>query len=160
VGHFEVCGITPPFQFEDQSFDIVYAYSVFSHLSETVALDWVREFTRILTPGGVLIVTTLKGAHLDVWDRIPTTGDHWRKALPDFDLHQKKQDFQEGKFLFCPIGGAGVRTPDFYGEAIISPGYARRSWAPGLQLIDYVDELRQPQALLVAQKPPVQPKAL
>jgi SAM-dependent methyltransferase len=154
VGQFEVCGAAPPLPFKDETFDIVYAYSVFSHLSENVALGWVREFSRILSPGGVFIATTLKEAHLDVWNKIRMTGDHWLKALPDFDLAQKRRDFQAGRFLYCGIGGSGVRTPDFYGEAIIPPEYARRAWAPGLKLIDYLDDpVRRPQALLAAQKP-------
>jgi SAM-dependent methyltransferase len=154
VGNFEVCEATAPLRFGDETFDVVYAYSVFSHLSETVQLGWVREFSRLLRPGGMLIVTTLKAAHLDVWNHVRTTADHWKEALPDFDLEGMRLAFQSGEFLFCPIGGSGVRTPEFFGEAIISPVYALRAWSPALRLVDYVDDpVGRPQALLVAQKP-------
>ena len=52
MGNFEQSAVEPPLRFADGSFDIVYAYSVFSHLSERVQLRWVEEFARILRPGG------------------------------------------------------------------------------------------------------------
>ena len=42
----------------DASFDAVYNFSVLTHLSETVQLQWVREMHRVLRPGGLLICTT------------------------------------------------------------------------------------------------------
>lgn len=35
-GNFQICGSAPPLEFDSNSFDIIYAYSVFSHLSEPV----------------------------------------------------------------------------------------------------------------------------
>ena len=152
MGRFRACDPVPPLLYENDSFDIVYAYSVFSHLSEDAALRWVREFARIMRPGGMLIVTTLKQCHLEVWDQIRHTGTHWASALPNFDISEKKKGFSAGEFLYCPIGGGGVRTPDFYGEAIIPPSYAERAWAPHFRIVDYFDDpFQRPQAVLVAQ---------
>ena len=44
--------------FSDASFDVVYAYSVFTHLSESAQTDWARELRRVLRFGGLLICTT------------------------------------------------------------------------------------------------------
>jgi SAM-dependent methyltransferase len=51
-------GLTPPLPLPDASFDAVYNFSVLTHLSETVQLQWVREMHRVLRPGGLLICTT------------------------------------------------------------------------------------------------------
>ena len=48
-----------PTDFAADSFDLIFAYSVFSHLPESVHIDWIKEFSRVLKPGGVLVVTTL-----------------------------------------------------------------------------------------------------
>jgi len=51
-------GELPPLPFPDQIFDVIYAQSVFSHLSETWA-PWLLELRRILRPDGLLIATFL-----------------------------------------------------------------------------------------------------
>jgi SAM-dependent methyltransferase len=49
-------GERPPLPFPDQTFDLIYAVSVFSHLSETWA-SWLLELRRVLRPDGLLIAT-------------------------------------------------------------------------------------------------------
>jgi len=51
-------GLVPPLRLTDQSFDLVYALSVFTHLPEAATTLWLDELSRILRPGGILIVTT------------------------------------------------------------------------------------------------------
>lgn len=55
----EVCrtGLHPPLPYDDRQFDIVYLVSVFTHLSLPTQQRWVREFKRVLKPGGYLVVT-------------------------------------------------------------------------------------------------------
>ncbi|MCI0407046.1 MAG: class I SAM-dependent methyltransferase, partial [Acidobacteria bacterium] len=48
----------PPTDFADGTFDLIYMYSVFSHLSEPAQQRWLTEFHRILRPGGLLVATT------------------------------------------------------------------------------------------------------
>lgn len=45
----------PPLSYEDASFDIVYAISVFTHLSEPLGVAWMRELHRITRPGGLVL---------------------------------------------------------------------------------------------------------
>jgi SAM-dependent methyltransferase len=47
-----------PLPFPDGWFGLVYAYSVFSHLSEGAALGAFGELARVLRPGGQLTFTT------------------------------------------------------------------------------------------------------
>ncbi len=51
--------LDPPTGYESESFDLVYALSVLSHLSEPLQGAWVAEFRRLLRPGGLLIVSVL-----------------------------------------------------------------------------------------------------
>lgn len=51
-------GLNPPLPFADASFDVIYNFSVFTHLSEPVQLAWAGELHRVLRPGGLVICTT------------------------------------------------------------------------------------------------------
>jgi 2-polyprenyl-3-methyl-5-hydroxy-6-metoxy-1,4-benzoquinol methylase len=51
--------LEPPTRHEPESFDLIYALSVLSHLSEPLQDAWVAEFRRLLRPGGLLIVSVL-----------------------------------------------------------------------------------------------------
>lgn len=48
----------PPLPFADQSFDMVYALSVFTHIEYRLQQDWLREIQRVLRAGGVFLFTT------------------------------------------------------------------------------------------------------
>jgi SAM-dependent methyltransferase len=64
-GRFETNGLAPPLAFDDESFDLVYALSVFTHLPGELQLAWQRELRRVLRPGGLLLVTTHGRAYAD-----------------------------------------------------------------------------------------------
>jgi len=51
-------GEAPPLAAPDEHFDLVYAMSVFTHLTDWWA-DWLIELHRVLKPGGLLISTFL-----------------------------------------------------------------------------------------------------
>jgi SAM-dependent methyltransferase len=57
LGRFSVNEADPPLAFEDRTFDLVYAYSVFTHFSRTQQRPWVLELARVLKPGGLLLLT-------------------------------------------------------------------------------------------------------
>lgn len=55
---FEQNALAPPLVFDDESFDLVYALSVFTHLTAELQLAWRDELRRVLRPGGRLLLTT------------------------------------------------------------------------------------------------------
>lgn len=57
-GRFECNDLAPPLIYPDDSFNLVYAISVLTHLDEELQNHWLAEFRRILKPGGALLVTT------------------------------------------------------------------------------------------------------
>jgi SAM-dependent methyltransferase len=56
---FSVNGLEPPLRYRDAAFDLVYAFSVFTHLPEPLQHTWMRELTRVLKPGGFLALSTM-----------------------------------------------------------------------------------------------------
>jgi 2-polyprenyl-3-methyl-5-hydroxy-6-metoxy-1,4-benzoquinol methylase len=54
-----VNGLEPPTSYDDGHFDVIYAHSVLTHLIPPVQESWMREWARLLRPGGILIATTL-----------------------------------------------------------------------------------------------------
>lgn len=51
--------LEPPTPYVSQSFDLIYALSVLSHLSEPLQQGWISEFRRLLRPGGLLVLSVL-----------------------------------------------------------------------------------------------------
>ena len=47
----------PPIEYATESFDFIYAISVFTHLDENYQFRWLEELRRIIKPGGILLVT-------------------------------------------------------------------------------------------------------
>jgi len=54
---FEVSGLLPSLNFADNSFDVVYGLSIFTHLTELAQDLWLAELCRVLKPGGVAFLT-------------------------------------------------------------------------------------------------------
>lgn len=52
-----VSGYDPPLPYDDDTFDTVYALSIFTHQPEAVARAWMTELRRVLKPGGHLLFT-------------------------------------------------------------------------------------------------------
>ena len=58
IADVEVNGFEPPLEFPDDHFDVVSAFSVFTHLGTNWA-DWLLEVRRVLKPDGLLVATIL-----------------------------------------------------------------------------------------------------
>jgi SAM-dependent methyltransferase len=59
--HVRKNDLQPPLPFPDDSFDFLYAFSVFTHLSVELAGRWMGELRRVVRPGG-LAWFTIHGA--------------------------------------------------------------------------------------------------
>ncbi len=51
--------LKPPLPYDDEAFDLVYAFSVMTHLSAELQRSWLSELRRVLRPGGHLLFSTL-----------------------------------------------------------------------------------------------------
>ena len=65
---FETNGLSPPLAFDDASFELAYALSVFTHLPEAIQHEWMEELRRVVQPGGFVLLTTHGERYLERLD--------------------------------------------------------------------------------------------
>jgi SAM-dependent methyltransferase len=157
-GTYEVVAPLPPTRFPPESLDLVVGYSVFSHLAEHAASAWMREFARLLRPGGLVVVNTRPRVFFDYCESFARDSgatppmQRLARMFPDFDEARRRYD--AGEFLYAPVGGGGPRDSSYYGETFIPERYARSAWAPHLEFREFrFDPARHELALFVLQKP-------
>ncbi|MEO1038420.1 MAG: class I SAM-dependent methyltransferase [Pseudomonadota bacterium] len=56
-GDYAVNRVQPPAPYAEHSFDLVVAFSVFTHLKEATQRAWLDELARLLAPGGLALIT-------------------------------------------------------------------------------------------------------
>jgi ubiquinone/menaquinone biosynthesis C-methylase UbiE len=78
--------------YPDQSMDVIYGISIFTHLSEPLHQDWFQELYRVLRPGGILFLTT--------------QGDHFKQKL----LADELASYEAGKLVVRGDVKEGHRT--------------------------------------------------
>jgi 2-polyprenyl-3-methyl-5-hydroxy-6-metoxy-1,4-benzoquinol methylase len=158
TGHFEQVAPRPPSQLPGESFDLIYAYSVFSHLNEEVSSAWVEELASKLRTNGLLMVTTQRRAFVEDCARLragaaPTNA--WEASLARLfiDTEACLAAYDRGEILHAATGGGEDRPASFYGETLIPPRYVERHWTRHLRFVDFVDDpSKVRQALIVMQK--------
>lgn len=118
---FGNCDLSPPSKFPDNHFDVVYAYSVLTHLREADAVKWVSEIRRILKPGGYFMFTTLGDSALD-----------W--------LHPNGNKEIENKLVTSGIWDLAKNTDidgviedqEYYRNTWVTDDYVKNSWGSSL----------------------------
>jgi SAM-dependent methyltransferase len=107
-------GLAPPVDFDDATFDLVYALSVFTHLTDDLQLTWRDELRRVLRPGGRLLITT-----------------HGRSYLPRLEPPERER-FERGELV--------VRWSDVPGTNLCSAyhpeSYLRETFGTGFAFLE------------------------
>jgi SAM-dependent methyltransferase len=147
---FEQINLHPPISLPDSSVDLIFAYSVFSHLTEPVHLEWIDEFARLLTPGGTLVVTTRERDFILECARIRAAEPDPAKvsSLVNFatigaraafvETERYLQIYDAGEYCCDATGAGDSLPPDAYGETCIPRSYAQRRWQPHFRVIDFL----------------------
>ncbi len=143
-GTFHPIAAKPPkLPFQDESFDYITAYSVFSHLSQAHGLDWLHEMSRTLKPNGVIFITSFGMGHYQTImetpvDQLPPSRREAHR--PFLESFGRFVEFMEmGEMVFMPGSGKGNYNHLDYGYSFMTDAYARRMWGGFLDLIYYVD---------------------
>jgi trans-aconitate methyltransferase len=114
-GRFELNTLDPVLAYDDDTFDVVYAQSVFTHLSEPLQGAWIEALTRVTRPGGKLVVTVHGRSHLEWLDQ------------------DEARAFDSGQLV--------VRESELAGTAVCAvwhpERYVRETLADGLRVVDY-----------------------
>jgi SAM-dependent methyltransferase len=110
--------ILPVLDYPDQSFDLVYAFSVFTHWDIKGQIAWRDELRRILRPRGILLLTL--------------HGDASKTSLSGKEL----DDFNSGRPVvrFSQYPGGNL-CASFHPES-----YVRETLAEGFEIVDAVPE--------------------
>lgn len=138
---FQRCHEFPPSQFEAESFDFVFAFSVFSHLSEEAHRRWLEEFDRLLRPRGVLALTTFKREFIE------RPSDRSGKARESLDEYYAAYD--RGEFCFRPLPTVPLQH---FGDAFIPERYVHRHWTKRFDLERYFAAPRLGQNVIVCRR--------
>jgi SAM-dependent methyltransferase len=112
---FSVNQLAPPLGYADSTFDLIYAFSVFTHLPEPLQRPWIVELTRVLKPGGHLLFTTHGAAVAQAY-------------LPDPD----KDAFAAGRLVVLAEELAGKNECVVYHPV----PYVTQTLAGGLEVLD------------------------
>jgi len=55
--NFNLSKETPPIDYAENTFDLIYVISVFTHLDEDYQFNWLAELRRIAKPGAIVVLT-------------------------------------------------------------------------------------------------------
>ena len=148
----------PPTALTTQSFGLIYLYSVFSHLPEEMHWMLLKEFHRLLVPGGMLIATTRARDFVHECKAVredPRLNEKplWQKNLARIftDADATISAYDSGQYCYEGYGSEGRWS--FWGEACIPKSYVEKRWQEIFDLCDYIDDRgADPQNVIVARK--------
>ncbi len=133
--NFKLINPNPPTSFPSNHFDMIYSFSVFSHLSEDFHFKTLREIKRILKPGGIYMTTT--------------RNRNFIYECPEFsDIKKYESIYDSGAYCNYTYNGGEW---SYWGETAISKQYVLDHWTKDFTLLDYIHDNFQ--NLIIIQKP-------
>ena len=109
---------SPPLPYDGDTFGLVYAFSVFTHLTEASQHAWMAECRRVLRPGGFLLISTL-GEHFASLDRLAPS---------------ELEAFRTGQLVVLYEGASGRSLCSAYHP----PEYVRTRLAAEYELVSFM----------------------
>ena len=126
----------PPLAYPDDTFDLIYSISVFTHLNEEFQLAWLRELRRVAAPGAILLLT-VHGEY------------HWRKFAPEL-----VDEIVVRGFVFQHVYGPDYLYPEWFQIAHHTTEYVRARWGEFFEVLDHLPRgLNNHQDIVVLRKP-------
>ncbi|MEO8435697.1 MAG: class I SAM-dependent methyltransferase [Pyrinomonadaceae bacterium] len=113
---FQVNSLSQRLSYEPETFDFIYAFSVFTHLSESLQFHWLDELSRVLKPGGHLYFTA--------------NGDY---LLPHLSAKEKEK-FLSGQLVVREADQSGSNTCATFHPAT----YVREKMARNFFVVDFI----------------------
>ena len=132
-GRFVVNQWAPPLDMADEAFDVLYSYSVFTHLSEANHLAWLTELARLVRPGGVMLHT------VHSYEYLRRTACFSPRSLDKYRLPGSIDAFiASGLEYFYAVEDPAA--PE-YGHTIIRKEYVISRWpqATGMTLLESME---------------------
>jgi SAM-dependent methyltransferase len=130
--------------FRDVKFDLVYAFSIFTHLPEAAAIACMSAIRRAIKPTGLAIVTVRP---IEFWD--------FKKAIPESEREPLKTLHKKGLVAFYPQNGKPIDmdgNPSKYGDTSI-PIATLEAKFPGWAIVRCGNTLVDPYQICVVLRP-------
>jgi SAM-dependent methyltransferase len=122
--YFSVCSKEPPLGMPAAEADLVYAYSVFTHLPRDTQKPWINEIARILRPGGLFLFTILSDTAVLALSPYPD-----RDFLANL-LNTGIDDGSPNRQLEAIDVGA-----DYYRNVWMTADYVMQNWQPTFEVL-------------------------
>lgn len=132
----------PPLPFDDESMDMVYSVSTFSHINPQDQKGWLRAVNRVTRPGGICLLTT------EGWQAF---GMRLRKKLPpefgeeleangiiykEYEYYQAMKKHKPLSPVLTPLIGIDKS----YGSTVMTPAFIREHWSQeGFEVVSIVE---------------------
>jgi len=123
--NLDICDEIPKsVPFDGVKFDLIYAFSVFTHLSNKTGLSVISALRNAISVRGLLAVTTRP---IEYWDV------HSQKQNM-VDIEKMKNEHRKDGFAFTPHGRPPIDGEVTYGDTSISLEYISKHWS-GWQIV-------------------------
>jgi len=141
--------IQPSLPIEDKYFDLISAYSVFTHLDQD-EMAWLLELRRILRPGGYLYLTVLDE---NVWDRLKDPAWDWLLRLLSASRHYEflaercQRPLEERVVLeYSAVEAYNINT-------FLPRQYMEKQWGTLFSGIEFIEDHHNYQTVVVLKRP-------
>jgi len=121
----------PPLDIADNTFDLIYAVSVFTHFSEQKQLAWLQELKRILRKNGVALLTILSEHAASQEDWLGNTANLYEALLANHFLFQVTPGTKKLSEIVNPVA---KNENDMYGLTYHSHDYIYQCWSDYFQV--------------------------
>lgn len=148
-GKFAAVAPFPPTPYETGSFDLVVAFSVFTHLTRDAQEKWLAELRRILAPGGILLASV--SGEFAAWFAFPYAFRHPGAAAESADERRRLEASVARHRVPADLLSAGIYdgVPDDALGSVAPAGYYRctyqtreytvREWARHFEVLEYAE---------------------
>ncbi|MCS6863737.1 MAG: class I SAM-dependent methyltransferase [Gemmataceae bacterium] len=113
-----VNALESPLAYDHDSFDVICAFSVFTHLPQPLQQHWLDELHRVLKPGGVLLLSL-----------------HGDALLPELSWAERA-DYRAGRLVVRLPGLAGTN----HCAAFHPPACVRAMLTPRFEILDFLPQ--------------------
>ncbi|WP_268544131.1 class I SAM-dependent methyltransferase [Candidatus Nitrosotenuis cloacae] len=121
-GTFDVNDALPPLKYQSDMFDLIYSYSVFTHLDEEHQFAWLAELKRITKSNGIVMLT-IRGEE-----------DHEKQCWSEGD----KAELKEHGFLFRHSNLWSGFFPSWYQTAFHTKEYVMNNFSKYFDVLKYI----------------------
>lgn len=134
---------------EDDTLDLITAYSVFTHIDE-LETDWLCELQRVLRPGGLGYLTV---HNEDTWKALGQITDPTNRLVESmlltksFQRQQLRQPMPESKMVFH-FADAG----EYRSQVFLSDLHIHKVWSRWFQVVEILPLVHQQQSVVVLRK--------